>query len=247
MKKIIVLTAFVLSLFSPFIKTGNAEIFRVLSYSSSYPPYSFKEGSSETGIIRDLFKALAKETGDIFKFIDVPFNRGQYQFDNGKIDIEPMCNPAWRKKSSVQGLYSIPFATSDEILLFNADKYTPTYSPDDLIGKTVGTVRGYSYLVYGPYFEDGRIRSYPMENDGKLIQMLVAGRLDQAILDKEYAQYQIKKENLQGKLVAEKPFVAIDMMMRVHPDKKDALPRLNKALQKLISNGTIEGIYDRYR
>lgn len=223
------------------------EVFRVLLYTDSFPPYSFKTGSSETGIIRDLFKAISKETGDSFEYIRVPFKRGQYQFETGKIDIEPMCNPAWRKNSPVPGLYSIPFATSDEIVLFRSDKYIPLTCPGELTGKTVGTVSGYNYPAFGAYFAEERIKPYPMQDENKLIQMLLAGRLDQALMNKDFANYRIKVQSLQDRLKVSKPCSIVDIMMRLHPTRKHAIPRINKALQKLIDNGTIRGIYDRYR
>ncbi|MBI9110065.1 ABC transporter substrate-binding protein [Maridesulfovibrio ferrireducens] len=244
--KIWLVTA-ILIIASPFAHISAAETFRVMLQVESFPPYSFEKGDSRSGIIEDLFTAFAKETGDTFEYVRVPFRRALYQFETGKIDLEPMCNPIWRQSSSLRGIYSIPFAVSEEIVLFNADKYIPINSPEDLLGKTVGVISGYHYPVYGPYFVDGRINSYPLYNENKLIQLLLAGRLDQALMNKDFAQYEIKLQNLKDRLIISEPCNVLDMMIRFHPSKKDAVPRFNKAIQKLLNDGTIEQIYDRYR
>ncbi|SDL57036.1 amino acid ABC transporter substrate-binding protein, PAAT family (TC 3.A.1.3.-) [Maridesulfovibrio ferrireducens] len=237
----------ILIIASPFAHTSAAETFRVMLRVDSFPPYSFEKGDSRSGIIKDLFTALAKETGDTFEYVRVPFRRALYQFETGKIDLEPMCNPIWRQSSSLHGIYSIPFAVSEEIVLFNADKYIPINSPEDLLGKTVGVISGYHYPVYGPYFADGRINPYPLYNENKLIQLLLAGRLDQALMNKDFAQYQIKIQNLKDRLIISEPCSVLDMMIRFHPSKKDAVPRFNKAIEKLLNDGIINQIYDRYR
>lgn len=232
---------------SPFTQTSAAETFRVMLYTNSFPPYFFEQGDSRSGIIQDVFTALTKETGDNIEYVRVPFKRALYQFETGKIDIEPMSNPVWRQSSALLGIYSIPFAVSEEIVLFNADQYTPVQSPEDLLGKTMGVVMGYHYPVYGPYFDDGRIKPYPLHNENKLIQLLLAGRLDQALMNKTFAQYQIKTERLDDRLVIGEPCSVLDMMIRFHPSKKNAVPRFNKAIRKLLEDGVIEQIYDRYR
>ncbi|OEU71802.1 MAG: ABC transporter substrate-binding protein [Desulfovibrio sp. S3730MH75] len=232
---------------SPFAQIGTAENFRVMLQVESFPPYSFEKGDSRTGIIKDLFTALVKETGDTIEYVRVPFKRALYQFDTGKIDIEPMSNPIWRQSSSLKAIYSIPFAVSEEILLFNAGKYVQVNSPEELLGRTIGVVSGYYYPVYTPYFADERINPHPLRSENKLIQLLLAGRLGQALMNKDFAQYQIKTQHLTGKLIVGKPCSILDMMIRFHPSIKNVVLRFNKAIQKLLNDGTIEQIYDRYR
>lgn len=246
MKLFVVWIVAFLSVVLPFTRICAAENFRVMLYTDSFPPYFFEKGNVETGIVRDIFAALAKETGDSFEYVRVPFKRGLHHFETGQIDIEPMSNPVWRQTSAVKGIFSIPFAVSEEIVLFDAEQYLPVDSPEDLIGHTVGVVMGYQYPVYGPYFADGLIKAHPLRDENKLIQLLLAGRLGQALMNKDFAQYQIKTLGLKGRLIIGKPCSVVDMMIRFHPSKKHAVPRLNKAIEKLLKNGTIKSIYDKY-
>ncbi|TIH20265.1 ABC transporter substrate-binding protein [Marinifilum sp. JC120] len=248
MKYMVIWIVVVISVVVPyFAKDSAAENYRVLRYIESFPPYYFPANSSQTGIVKDIFTALSKETGDTFEFVRLPYKRALYQFATGKVDIEPMANPAWRGHSSVPGIYSIPFGVSEQVVLYNAKYAQSACLPKYLVGKTLGTVAGYTYPVFGPYFADGRIKEHQLKNENKLIQMLIAGRLHQAIMNKDFALYRIKTEQLKNQLAVSRPCNSVPMMIRVHPSRKDALPKLNKAIKKLLDDGTISKIYGRYR
>jgi polar amino acid transport system substrate-binding protein len=219
-----------------FAHTSSAETFRVMLHTGSFPPYFFEEGDSRTGTIRDIFTAITQDTGDSVEYIRVPFKRALRQFEIGAIDIEPMTNPIWRQSSSIQGIYSIPFAVSEEVILFRQDKYITVHSPEDLLDKTVGVIKGYYYPAYEPYFAGGRIKPNRLDSENKLIQLLLAGRLDQALINKDFAQYQIKKQHLTEQLVVGNVNSVLEQMIRFHPAKKSALPRFNKAIKKLLKD-----------
>ncbi|WP_419779132.1 substrate-binding periplasmic protein [Maridesulfovibrio sp.] len=231
----------------PFVCKGEAETLRVMLHAGSFPPYYFSEGDPRTGIVQDVFNAFAKETGDNIKYVRCPFNRSLRNFETGAVDIEPMSNPAWRKGAKVLGVFSKPFAVSESIVLFNKKKAVPLHSVGELKGKVVGVVRGYVYPVFAPYFDSGEIRAHVLENENKLIQMLLADRIDQALMNKDFALYQIKRLNMGDLLTVSKPYDSFDMMVRFHPSKKDAVGRFNKAIDKFLRDGTIENIYDQYR
>jgi len=233
--------------FSFFTHICLAENFRVMLHSGAFPPYFFKDGDSRTGTIRDIFSAIIHETGDSVEYVRAPFKRSLRLFEMGEIDIEPMTNPVWRESSSVPGSYSIPFSVSEEVILFRQDKYRVVHSPEDLLGKRIGVIKGYYYPLYEPYFSDGRIEANWFDSENKLIQLLLAERLDQAFINKDFAQYKIKTHHDEQQLVIGESTSMVEQMIRFHPKKKSALPRFNNAIKKLLKNGTIERIYDRYR
>lgn len=239
--------AAVLVAVSSFSGAVAADTLRVMLHAGSFPPYFFEEGDSRTGTIKDIFKALSQETGDSIEYVRVPFNRALYMFEAGKIHIEPMTNPAYRGESNVPGVYSIPFTVADETILFKKGHYKKVESQEDFLGETIGVVKGYYYPKYSPYFEDGRIESSPEQSENKLIQLLVSGRIHQALINKDFAQYQIKNQDLGNELVLGESYHSLDMMIRFHPSKSDAVERFNKAILKLKADGTIEKIYDEYR
>lgn len=232
---------------SLFSSLSSAETFHVMLHTGSFPPYFFEENDSRTGTIKDIYAAISQETGDTFEYVRVPFNRALHKFEIGEIDIEPMTNPAFRGESKVIGVYSKPFAVSEEIILFNSDHHSLVNGPDDLLGKTVGVIKGYYYPKFTPYFEDGRINKSSVKNENILIKLLLAGRFEQALINKDFAQYEIQQQHISKRVVIGKTYTSLDMMIRLHPNKKEALPRFNKAIDKLVKDGTIEKIYSRYR
>ncbi|WP_320174437.1 transporter substrate-binding domain-containing protein [Maridesulfovibrio sp.] len=247
MRFVVFLVFAILNIVSPLVESVSADTLRVMLHTGSFPPYFFEEGDSRSGIIKDIFSALSNETGDTIEYIRVPFNRALYKFEAGQIDIEPMTNPVWRQNSKVPGVYSIPYTVSEEVVIFNSRHFISVDSPEDLLGKTIGVVRGYRYPKFDPYFESKRIIDYRLENENKIVQLLLAGRLDQALINLDFANYQIKKKRLGSQLKVGKPFSVRDMMIRFHPNKIKMVPRFNKAIEKLLNDGTIKRIYDRYR
>ncbi|NOI67859.1 amino acid ABC transporter substrate-binding protein [Vibrio sp. 99-8-1] len=238
------ITILFISLFSSLV---SAETFHVMLHTGSFPPYFFEEDDARTGTIKDIYSAIAEETGDTFEYVRVPFNRALHKFEVGEIDIEPMTNPAYRGKSKVIGVYSIPFTVAEEVILFNSDHHIRVNGPDDLLDKTVGVIKGYHYPKFSHYFNDGRIKTSSVKNENILIKLLLAGRFDQALINKDFAQYEIQQQHINKRVVVGKTYNSLDMMLRLHPNKEEALPRFNKAIDKLVKDGTIEKIYDRYR
>ena len=226
---------------------SRAENFRIMRHPGAFPPYYFEEQDKRTGIVKDIFAALAEETGDSVEYVVAPFKRALFMFESGEIDIEPMTNPNWRKSPYMASEYSIPYTTSEEAVLFRRGRECSVKSPDDLRGKTVGVVAGYNYPSFAPFFSDGSIKEHRLKNEDELIKLLLAGRIDQAFMNKKFAQYRIKTRQLGDALVIGDVFSSKDIMIRFHPSKKDAIPRFNKAIQKLTKNGTIDRICDEYR
>lgn len=225
----------------------QAEDFRIMRHPGAFPPYYFEESDPRTGIVKDIFAALTQETGDTAQYVVAPFKRAIFMFESGEIDIEPMANPDWRKSPYVDGEYSIPYTTSEEVLLFRSGREFRFKGPDDLQGKTVGVVAGYEYPAFTSHFSEGTIRPHFLKNEDELIKLLLAGRIDQAFMNKKFAQYQIKTRRLGDELVVGDVFSSKDIMIRFHPSRKAAIPRFNKAIRKLKGNGTIDRILNKYR
>lgn len=247
MKAIIPWLLTTLFMLIPWNGIALAETFRVMLHEGSFPPYFFKEGNGNSGTIRDIFQAIAQETGDSFEYVRAPFQRAVLMFEQGDLDIEPMTNPAWRAHSPVPGQYSIPFTTSEEIILFKAGVNFPVKSPTDLTGKSVGLVRGYRYPQYDSYFADGSIQTTRLANETELVKMLLAGRLDQIFINSDFARYQMKHDKQAATLSPGDIISKLDIMIRFHPSKAKAIPRFNRAIRQLKNNGTIKAIYDTYR
>ncbi|MBU2712911.1 substrate-binding periplasmic protein [Zooshikella harenae] len=219
----------------------------VLHGQEDFPPYFFKEGDSFKGFYSDFFDALGQKMGDHFSFHDVPFTRSLLMFETSQVDIEPGVNPEWRAREKVPGLYTVPYAQSIDILLFAPGKRIPVSAPEDLEGKRIGVIRGYQYPSFTQFFQSGAILRVDMTKESQLLGMLELGRLDQIIINKYLALYQMKQHPDYKNFEVGYEVSSVDIMLRIHPNKAEALPRFNNAIKQLIDSGTIEQIWEKYR
>lgn len=225
-----------------------AEEFRVMEYREDYPPVFFREKSVAKGIVPDVLTAIGSLTGDRFVFVKAPFPRLQLMFETGEVDIEPSVNPAWREDATVKGVYTIPYGESVNVFLFPDEKSViRDVSRDDLVGKLFGTVRGYNYLDLQASLDEGSIHAVFCSDEERLMDLLAEGRIDATVILKPFAQYQIKKRRKFQDLAFGREFSRLDIMMRLHPSRAEALKRFDKAIKRLKQSGEMERIYDRYR
>ncbi|WP_158304963.1 substrate-binding periplasmic protein [Hahella chejuensis] len=219
----------------------------MLAHNTEFPPYFFYQDGVATGFYQDFFDALSRITGDTFITQAHPMARGLMMFDENLVDIESGVNPAWRAGEKTLGLYTIPYAQSVDILLFARGKSLPVDAPSDLIGKRIGVVRGYQYPTFTKLFQSGAIERYDANGESQLLTMLLAGRLDQVIINKDLALYRMRENPAYRDLEPGFEVGGVDVMLRIHPNKAAALGRLNAAIKELIDSGEIEGIWDKYR
>lgn len=224
-----------------------ADEFRVMWYSDDYPPLSFVENDRRVGIIEDLMAAVCELTGDTYSYVEVPFLRAMMMFDAGDIDVEPSVSPVWRKESKA-GVYTIPYRKSVDAMLFADEKSTiEVQSPMDLAGKKIGVIDGYRYHGYDEHFENGTLERVDSRDESRLLEKLRFGRVDVAFIHKPFGQYMMKINKAYRGFRFGPAISELDIMMRLHKSKKDALPRFNEALRQLMESGEIERILARYR
>ena len=80
----------------------------------------------------------------------------------------------------------------------------------------------------------------------QLMAMLAAGRMDQILINKAVAQYNILLEPRYRDFVLGDVLGSFDVSMRVHPGKKPLLPALDDAILAMKRSGTIARIYAKY-
>lgn len=225
---------------------SQAEEFRVMLYNESFPPYFFAKNDARTGIVKDICTALGKQTGDTFVYQYLPYVRAMLMFDEGEIDVEVMSNPVWRQHRAVPGEFTVAHGKSVNVVLFRAGKKKTVTSPRDLEGESVGVIKGYQYPAFDQAFEAGTIKAIPGRDELHLLEMLRHDRLDQILINEAQARYWMAQNPAYSDFELGYVFSEKEMRMRLHPAKKDALPRFDRAIQQLLDSGAIAEIYARY-
>jgi polar amino acid transport system substrate-binding protein len=210
----------------------------------NYPPMMIEEDRS--GIYQDIFNAISKLTDDTFNVSYYPYPRVGLMFNQARLDIEPGVYPGWVKDQKIPGLFSVPFGRVVDVMVFAPGKAFPVKKPEDLRGKSVGMVRGYSYPDLQLLIDGGRIDRRDALNENQLLKMLWAKRFDQILISKAVAQYNFLKMPEYRLFEVGDEFNHYDVSMRVNPKLEAWLPKLDEAILQLKNSGEIERIYAKY-
>lgn len=229
------------------VKYSSAETLKVAVYTVPNPPYSIEEKSQRSGIFVDIFKRLEQITNHKFNFVTLPVARAIRKFDNGSIDIEPGINEAWRQHTKVVGDYSIAYAQAEDVVVFNQKPAFPVKSANDLFGKKVGIVRGFTYPKFDQAFNQGKITKIDNLSEKYLLKQLLAGRIDQIFIGYRTVLYYMKHTPKYRNFAIGDFIGKVEVKLRIHPSKSHVLPSINAALNLMITNGEIEAIYNKYK
>jgi len=230
----------------------NAETYKVISYTPSNPPHNIQivdnQGKQKiSGIFADLFTRIGEITGDKFIMVKMPAARGIKEFNLGRVDIEPGISPNWRSYAREPGIYSISYGSVKEVIIFRSGDEFEVKKPEDLFGKTVGVVRGFTYPRFEEAFALGDIERVFNTSEELLIKQLKAKRIDQIFASKASIEYMKKREPALSDLVIGDVVSSVEVMMRIHPTKLELLPKINKALKQMIDDKSIENIFAKYK
>ena len=227
--------------------TCSAETLKVILYTGGNPPYTIISNGKVSGIFKDLFAGLEEYTSHKFQLTPLPVARALKEFDFGNVDIEPGVNEKWRQHTKVKGVFSVPYEQSTEVLVYKPKNRIKINSPEDLYGKSIGIVRGYSYPRFDQAFLQSQIIKVENVSEHNLLQQLMLDRLTHVFIGYRtvlfYQQQDARYRQLEiGDIVSQ-----VAVKLRLHPSKSYLLPEINKALEAMIAEGKIKAIYNKYR
>lgn len=211
------------------------------------PPLTFSQKDDEKGIYREILEQISQLSGHQFKYLYLPPKRLLFAFDKGEVHLEPGINPAWRSSAKLPGVYSNPFAVSENIILFAKNKRIAVRKPIDLLNRQVGTIRGYFYPGYMSLFESDRIKRLEGDSEYNLMSRMASGRIDQIFIQKDVAFYWMSKESRFNDFEVGNVNFKDPISFRIHPSKRHIVKSLNNAIERLNAEGKIEAIYNKYR
>lgn len=214
---------------------------------TDYRPYGITENNAKTGIFIDILNQIGKKTGDTFVFKHIPAARVKLYFVLGKIDIESGVNPVWRADQKIIGEYTIPFMKSVDVVLFRKGHRIPVKKFDDLKGWTIGTVRGYYYPGFMEAFKKKEIIREDVNTEFQNLNKIAFNRLNAIFINRVVAEYWMSKNSTYHNFEIGEVVGSTDIMFRIHPSKKEAIPRLNKAILNLKQTRSIDQIFSKYR
>lgn len=226
---------------------SKADTFTVALYSGGNPPYTVIENHQTSGIFVDIFTYIETKSNHEFIFKVMPAARALAAFNQGEIDIEPGVSDEWRVHEKVLGVYSIDYETSAEVIVSNEKMMIDVRTPDDLLGKKVGIVRGYSYPKFDQYLNEGKIKKIENISEINLLKQLDANRLEYIFIGYKTIRYYQKYYPEFKKFTIGNAVQKSLIKMRLHPKKAVFIDELNTILAEMKEDGVIEKIYNKYR
>ena len=115
-------------------------------------------------------------------------------------------------------------------------------SADDLEGKKIGVQLGTTGDTLATDIKDATVERYNKGNDAVLA--LKQGKVDCVVIDQEPAKAFVEAN--EGLKILDTAYTTEDYAAAVSKDNPALTAALNKALQELKDDGTIQGILDKY-
>ncbi|WP_199181208.1 transporter substrate-binding domain-containing protein, partial [Chromobacterium alticapitis] len=112
----------------------------------------------------------------------------------------------------------------------------------DMKGWTVGTLAGLRYPLLEPAFQTRRLKRDVSSNEDELLDKLRHGQVQAVALERGRAQYW--NERVEGsRCQPSESAGSLPVMLRLHPQRRDLLPKLNQAIQALNSQGKLKPLF----
>lgn len=227
--------------------TGQGEFILV---NSPYPPYVMPEGHpTGPGIDMEIALRALERLGVTATVQFAPFKRVLVMLEQGQADMTTTLS--FRAERDAYLLWSEPYRTDTTYVFFTV-KGSP-FQParlEDLRGRTVGMVRGFTYpQAFAGDPDIARVEAPHMES---LVGMLLAGRFDAIIVNSMAGRYELKATGRMDD-VRQAPFG-----LRTPEDKgtvmgfsrirghEDLLSRFNAEIRRMLADGTVDEIERKY-
>ena len=211
-----------------------------MATNATFPPYEMTTDSGEIeGIDVDTAKAIAEKLGLELQIDDMDFDAALLSVQQGKADIVMAGVTVTDERKAVMD-FSDSYATGIQSIIVPND--SDIASPDDLAGKKIGTQRGTTGYIYcSDDLGDENVVAY---DDGlTAVQALKNGQVDAVVIDNAPATEYVAANP--GLKVLDTSYAEEDYAIGMA--KGSALEdAVNKALEELKADGTLQAIVDKY-
>ncbi len=213
----------------------------VMATNAAFPPYEYVEGSDYMGIDVEIAGEIAKKLGLELVIEDVDFDSIIAGVQSGKYDMGMAgMTVTDERKQSVN--FSDTYAKGIQSIIVSEG--SSIASVDDLSSDTsIGVQQGTTGDIYASddYGEDAITR---FKTGTDAVQALTTGKIDCVIIDNEPAKAYVAAN--EGLKVLETTYVEEEYAICTAKEKEKLLEAINKALEELKSDGTVDSIVGKY-
>ena len=207
---------------------------------AAFPPYEYKDGDDIVGIDAEIAQAMADKLGLKLEIVDMDFDSLIASIQSGKVDMSLAgMTVTEERKQNVD--FTDSYATGVQVIIVKDD--SDIASVDDLQDKLIGVQQGTTgHLYCADDFGEDHVNALP--NGATAVQALLQGKVDCVVIDQEPAKAFVEAN--EGLKILDTAYTTEDYAAAVSKDNPALTAALNKALQELKDDGTIQGILDKY-
>jgi len=216
-----------------------------MATNAEFPPYEFWQGGKIVGIDAEIAEAIAGKLGLTLQIDDMDFNGILAAVTAGRADMA-MAGLTITEERMESVDFSTSYATGIQVVIVKEG--SPITSVDDLYevgGFDIGVQESTTGDLYATWFlEDEDLATiHRFRRGADAVQALVIGRVDCVIIDNEPAKAFVAMNT--GLFILDTEFEIEDYAIAFAKNNplRDAV---DKALQELIADGTVQSIIDKY-
>ena len=206
--------------------------------SPDFPPFESLEGGKVVGIEVDIMEQIATELGVELEIVQMDFDSVLVGIQTAKYDCgaSGITVNADREKNM---LFTKPYYNAAQVIVVKEG--SPITGKADLKDKTVSVQTG-TTAESGCQDEGIAIQAYNANADAK--SALTTGKVDAWVVDNLTALQMV--EDGEGLVILNEKLTEEPYAFAFAFGSEDLVAEINKALEKLINDGTIAGIFDNY-
>ena len=210
-----------------------------LATNAEFPPYEYYEGQEIVGIDVDFINAIGEKIGKEIVIEDMAFDSIIPAIQSGKADIG-MAGMTVTEDRLANVDFTETYVHTSQAIIVNTDS-DAIKSSADLEGKTIGVQLGTTGDTYAGDVTD-KVERY---NKGfEAAMALSQGKIDAVVIDESVAK--ALAEGTENLAVLDEPFTEEDYAIAVKKGNQELVDELNKAINELKEDGTLQSIVDKY-
>ena len=219
---------------------GTTKLTLKMGTNAEFPPYEYYENGVIVGIDAEIAKAIADKLGMELEIVDMKFDAILASVQSGGVDMGVAGMTITNERlESVN--FSVSYATGVQVVIVKAD--STIASPDDLTGKKIGVQLATTGDIYASDdFGEENVVKYNKGADA--VQALLGGEVEAVIIDNEPAKAFVA--NNASLKILDTEYAVEEYAIAINKNNTELLAKINKAIEELIEDGTIDAIMSKY-
>ena len=209
-----------------------------IATSPDFPPFESLEGDTVVGIEPDIMKLICDKLGVEAEFVQMDFDSVLIGIQAAKYDCA-MSGITVTPDREKNMLFTDPYYNAAQVIV--VAEGSPITGKADLAGK-VASVQTGTTAESGCQDEGIEVQAFAANADAKAA--LTTGKVDAWVVDNLTASQMV--EAGEGLVILEEKLTEEPYAFAFAMGSEDLVAAINEALNELMADGTVEGIFDSY-